>query len=142
QLVVLFDVSSSVKPRLKFEQQAAVKFFRSVLRPVDRAALFAFNHDVTIEQDFTSDTESLASAARDLKAKGGTALYDAIYLAAEKLEKGPGRHVIVIISDGSNTISRTTLETALRMAERSDAAIYGIYTATRLSSEEQGFKFI
>jgi Ca-activated chloride channel homolog len=134
-LVLLFDTSSSVKPRLKFEQQAAAKFFKDVLRPIDRAALYSFNHDVTVEQDFTSDLNALTSATRNLKAKGGTALYDAIYIAGERLEKGPGRHVIVIISDGSNTISRTTLETALRMAERADAAIYGIYTATRLDED-------
>lgn len=134
-LALLFDVSSSVKPRLKFEKDAAVKFFKSVLRPVDRAALLSFSHDITLEQDFTSDTEALARATRSLKAKGGTALYDAVFLAAEKLENGPGRHVIIIISDGANTISRTTLEAALRMTERADAVIYGIYTATRLTDE-------
>ncbi|MEW6729859.1 MAG: VWA domain-containing protein [Acidobacteriota bacterium] len=139
QLVLLFDVSSSVKPRLKFEQQAATKFFKDILRPIDRAALLSFSHDVMVEQDFTSNVEALVNATRSLKAKGGTALYDAIYLAAQRLEKGPGRHVIVIISDGANTISKTTLESALRMTERADAAIYGIYTATRLLDERDPY---
>jgi Ca-activated chloride channel homolog len=141
-LVLLFDISISVKPRLKFEQQAAAKFFKTVLRPVDQAALFSFNHDVSVEQNFTSDAEALANAARSLKAKGGTALFDAIYLAAERLEKAPGRHVIVILSDGSNTISRVTMEAALRMAERADAVIYGVYTAQRLPEEETSMRFI
>lgn len=135
RLIVLFDTSVSVKPKIKFQQQAATKFFRSVLRPVDRAALLSFNHDVRIEQDFTSDVEALLKASRSLKAKGGTALYDAIYLAAQQLEKVAGRRVIVIISDGSNVISKTTLETALRLTERADAVIYGIYTATKLDEE-------
>jgi Ca-activated chloride channel family protein len=134
-LVLLFDVSASVKPRLKFEQQAAIKFFKEVLRPVDRAALMSFNHDVTIEQDFTANIEVLTSAVRELKPKGGTALYDAIYLASQRLEKGNGRHAIVILSDGANTISRASLEKALRIAERADAVIYAIYTATRLPEE-------
>ncbi len=132
RLVVLFDTSVSVKPKIKFQQQAATKFFKSVLRPVDQAALLSFNHDVVIEKGFTSDTEALADAARSLKAKGSTALYDAIYLASQQLEKVSGRRVIVIISDGANVISRTTLDTALKMAERADAVIYAIYTATRL----------
>lgn len=131
-LIVLFDTSISVKPKLKFQQQAATKFFKSVLRPIDKAALFNFNHDVMVAQDFTADTEALANAVKSLKAKGGTALYDAIYLAGERLQKGKGRHVIVIISDGANTISKTTRDKALRMADKADAAIYGIYTATRL----------
>lgn len=135
RLIVLFDTSVSVKPKIKFQQQAATKFFKSVLRPVDRAALLSFNHDVRIEQDFTSDVEALLKASRSLKAKGGTALYDAIYLAAQQLEKVAGRRVIVIISDGSNVISKTTLETALRLTERADAVIYGIYTATKLDEE-------
>ena len=135
RLIVLFDTSVSVKPKIKFQQQAATKFFKSVLRPVDRAALLSFNHDVRIEQDFTSDIEALLKASRSLKAKGGTALYDAIYLAAQQLEKVSGRRVIVIISDGSNVISKTTLETALRLTERADAVIYGIYTATKLDEE-------
>ncbi len=135
RLIVLFDTSVSVKPKIKFQQQAATKFFKSVLRPVDRAALLSFNHDVRIEQDFTSDVEALLKASRSLKAKGGTALYDAIYLAAQQLEKVAGRRVIVVISDGSNVISKTTLETALRLTERADAVIYGIYTATKLDEE-------
>jgi Ca-activated chloride channel homolog len=136
QLTLLFDTSSSVKPRLKFEQQAAAKFFKDVLRPVDKAALYGFNHDVTVEQDFTSDINALSSAARNLKAKGGTALFDALYIAAQRLEKTPaGRRVIVVISDGANTISRTTQEIALRMVEKADAVIYGIYTATRLDED-------
>ncbi|MBK7994160.1 MAG: VWA domain-containing protein [Blastocatellia bacterium] len=135
RLIVLFDTSVSVKPKIKFQQQAATKFFKSVLRPVDRAALLSFNHDVRIEQDFTSDVEALLKASRSLKAKGGTALYDAIYLAAQQLEKVSGRRVIVVISDGSNVISKTTLETALRLTERADAVIYGIYTATKLDEE-------
>lgn len=132
RLVVLFDTSVSVKPKIKFQQQAATKFFRSVLRPVDQASLMSFNHDVMVEKGFTSDIEALANATRSLKAKGGTALYDAIYLASQQLEKIQGRRVIVIISDGANVISKTTLDNALKTAEQVDAVIYGIYTATRL----------
>lgn len=135
RLALLFDISLSVKPRLKFQQQAATKFFKAVLRPVDKAALFSFSHDVIVEQDFTSDTNQLATATKELKAKGGTALYDAIYLASERLSKGTGRRVIVILSDGVNMISRTNLETSLRMAEKADAAIYAIYTVERLPVE-------
>jgi Ca-activated chloride channel family protein len=132
RLVVLFDTSVSVKPKIKFQQQAATKFFKSVLRPVDQASLMSFNHDVMIEKPFTSDVEALADATRSLKAKGGTALYDAVFLAAQQLEKIQGRRVIVIISDGANVISKTSLDNALKMAEKVDAVIYGIYTATRI----------
>lgn len=135
RMAVLFDLSLSVKPRLKFQKEAAARFFNSVLRPTDSAALFGFNHDVTIEQDFTSDKKQLISALKGLKSSGGTALYDAVFLASERLERGSGRRVIVILSDGLNMISRTTLEAALRMAEKADVAIYAIYTVNRLPEE-------
>lgn len=135
RMAVLFDLSLSVKPRLKFQKEAAERFFNSVLRPMDSAALFGFNHDVTIEQDFTSDRKQLIAALKGLKSSGGTALYDAVFLASERLERGSGRRVIVILSDGLNMISRATLEAALRMAEKADAAIYAIYTVNRLPEE-------
>ncbi|MCS6885328.1 MAG: VWA domain-containing protein [Acidobacteriota bacterium] len=136
RMAVLIDLSLSVKPRLKFQKEAAEKFFKSVLRPTDTAALFSFNHDVTLEQDFTSDKKALISALKRLKSGGGTALYDAIYLAAQRLSRSTsGRRVMVILSDGINTVSKTTLDAALRMTERAEAVIYGIYTVNRLPEE-------
>ncbi len=130
-LALLLDISASVRNRLKFEQEAALDFFRRVLRPQDRAALYAFNHDVYLRQDLTSSLGALETAVRGLEARGATALYDAIFIAARRLEREPGRRVIIVVSDGQNTVSRVTRERVLEEVNRTDAIIFGICPVIR-----------
>lgn len=126
-IALLIDTSQSVAPKLKFEQEAAINFFHSVLRDRDRAMLIEFDSGVTMVQDFTNDPNLLAKQIRTLKAAGGTALYDAITLTCdEKLIRETGRKAIVILSDGEDLSSRGTFEEALEMAQRAEAIIYSI----------------
>jgi Ca-activated chloride channel homolog len=126
-LAFLIDTSESVAPKLKFEQEAAIAFFQSVLKDKDRALLIEFNSGVDLVQDFTNDYNRLAKQIRSLKAAGGTALYDAIYdVCDEKLIRETGRKAIIILSDGQDQSSKTTFEEAYEMALRAEAGIYGI----------------
>lgn len=127
-LVMLFDSSLSVAQKIAFERRAAAKFFERVLRPEDRAALFAVSTDVAVLQDFTGNIRSLVNATRQLKAKGATSLYDAVYLASDYLNATQGRRVIVIVSDGGDTTSNKGLLEALARAQQSDAIIFSVYT--------------
>ena len=136
RLALLLDISASVRNRLKFEQEAALDFFRRVLRPQDRAAFYAFNHDVYLRQDLTSSLSALETAVRGLEARGATALYDAIFIAARRLEREPGRRVIVVVSDGQNTVSRVTRERALEEVNRTDAIIFGICPIIRTEYDD------
>lgn len=133
-MVMLFDTSSSVAARLKFEQRAAAKFLERVMRPQDQAALFSVATEVTVLQDFTSRISSLTKAIRLLRAKGATSLYDAIYLASDYLKPASGRHIIVLVSDGGDTTSARNLKEALAAAQEADAVIYGIFTGNLLPS--------
>lgn len=133
RMVVLLDISSSVRNRLKFEQEATLRFFREVLRPGDQIAFYAFNHDVVMRQDMTGDLKQLEAATQGLKAKGGTAVYDAVYQAAQKLGRENGRRIIILVSDGSNTISRVSQAKAIDEVRRSEAVLYGIYSAAQTS---------
>ena len=92
---MLIDTSDSVAPKLKFEQEAAISFLQSVLKEKnDRALLVEFDTGVTLLQDFTGDPNKLAKEIRKLKAAGGTALYDAIYMTCdEKMIRETGRFV-------------------------------------------------
>jgi len=83
-IAFLIDTSQSVAPKLKFEQEAAISFFHSVLREKDRAALVEFDSGVTLVQDFTSDPNKMAKQIKTLRAAGGTSLYDAIYLSCDE----------------------------------------------------------
>ena len=126
-LGLLVDTSQSVAPKLKFEQDASTSFFQSVLRDKDRAMLLEFDSGVTLVQDFTNDPNKLAKQIRTLKAAGGTALYDAIYLACdEKLIRETGRKALIIISDGEDQSSRSTFEQALELALKAEATIFSI----------------
>ncbi|MBN1568485.1 MAG: VWA domain-containing protein [Acidobacteria bacterium] len=126
-LAMLIDTSDSVAPKLRFEQEAAISFFQSILREKDRAMLVEFDSGVTLLQDFTGDPNKLAREIRKLKAAGGTALYDAIYITCdEKLIRETGRKAIVILSDGDDESSDTTYEEALEMALRAESTVFAI----------------
>lgn len=127
-LVMLFDSSLSVAQKIAFERRAAAKFFERVLRPEDRAALFAVSTDVAVLQDFTGNTKSLVNATKQLKAKGATSLYDAVFLASDYLNATEGRRVIVIVSDGGDTTSNKGLLEALARAQQADAIVFSVYT--------------
>src|SRR5262249_15392921 len=113
RLVMLFDSSLSVARRIGFQRQAAARFFGRVIRPQDRAALFAVATDVEVLQGFTSNVSLLTNATKQLQAAGATSLYDGIFLAADYLKPSSGRHIIIIVSDGGDTTSNYSLLRAL-----------------------------
>ncbi len=126
-IAMLVDTSNSVGPKLKFEKEAATGFFHSILRENDRAMLVEFDSGVTLLQDFTSDPNKLAGEIAKLKAGGGTALYDAIFISCdEKLIRETGRKAIIILSDGEDESSKVNLKQAMEMALRAEATTYAI----------------
>jgi VWFA-related protein len=136
---LLLDTSNSIRPRLAFEQDAAIDFLSSVIRrEKDMAFLMTFDNEPEVIQDFTGDTSQLTSAIRKQRAGGGTALHDAIFRAAEKLSNpplapGPNpavRRVLVVISDGEDNLSDHALSDAIEAAIRAEASIYAISTNT------------
>ncbi|HXU09512.1 MAG TPA: VWA domain-containing protein, partial [Blastocatellia bacterium] len=128
RLIFLFDTSSSIRHRFDFEQRAAAQFFKNVMRPGDQAALMSVSTDATIELQFTSDVDRLVSGLAQLKPQGATALYDGMIAAAKYLRPAEGRHVMVVLSDGTDTVSTSTLAKALTEVQKSDAVIYGVHS--------------
>jgi Ca-activated chloride channel family protein len=126
-IALLIDTSSSTKPKLKFEQEAAISFVQSVLRKEDQAMLLQFDSGLTLLQDFTNDPNRLSKQIRNLQAAGGTSLYDAIYRTCdEKMFRAKGRKVMVILSDGEDEESETTIIQATEMALKSETMVYAI----------------
>ncbi len=134
RLAILVDTSNSIKDRFKFIQEAAIEFINSVVRPQqDRVAVVSFDTAAELQADLTSDVVRLENGIRALRPGGGTALYDAIYLACrDRLMQDQPRHkfrrAIVILSDGEDNQSRYTRDQALEMAQKADAVIYTIST--------------
>lgn len=147
-LALLVDISPSVEPVFEEEKRTAAGFLRSVLGKRDLALVIAFDRYVTLTQDYSEDLPSLTSAVEGLTlSKGGTSLFDAVYLASnDKLAREAGRKAIVILSDGVDTTSKYDMGKAMIAAQKSNAVIYSISNsgsprALRVMSEETGGAF-
>lgn len=128
-LALLFDNSESLQSAREFEKQAAIRFFRSVIRPIDRAAIYSVATEVDLVQPLTNSVPSLVhTIERFGKPEGATKLLDAIVEASKYLKPYPGRKVIVIVSDGEDTISDTPFDEALRRVLSADCQIYAVQT--------------
>jgi Ca-activated chloride channel homolog len=139
RIAVLLDTSNSIRPRLKFEQEAAIDFLSNVIRRgKDQAFLMTFDNEPEVIQDYTDNVDVLSRAIESQRAGGGTALRDAIYLATAKLAKAPLppppdlqiRRVMVVISDGDDNLSDHSKSETLESVERGEVAIYSISTST------------
>ena len=123
--VILLDTSGSMESRLSLGRSAAIRFLDG-LRPEDVAAVFNFDHRVEQVQDFSSGRD-LAPMAFSLRAKGMTALYDAILRGAQTLAARPEqRKAIVVLSDGMDTKSSASAGKALEAALAVNAGIYAV----------------
>ena len=130
RLAMLFDNSSSVSIARDFEIKAAIRFFERMIRPEkDLAALFSVATASRLEQPLTSDVRSLTRAVEFFPApEGATALLDGIIKAAEYLGEVQGRRVMVIVSDGDDTYSDSSLEQALRSLQVANCQVYVVKT--------------
>jgi Ca-activated chloride channel family protein len=126
EIVLAIDTSGSVHKDLGVEQYAAHHFVHSLLRPVDHLDLMEFADNVREVVFFTNNANRVDRGLNDMGKGAATALYSGVYLAAKSLEPRSGRKVLVIISDGGNTVKGTTYEMALEQALRSEVMIYPI----------------
>jgi VWFA-related protein len=140
-IALLVDTSGSIRDKLKFEEDAAIEFFYSTLqRGKDKACVISFDSGVDLIQDFTDDPEKLANKVRQIRAGGGTSLYDALFLAVTKQLAGQsGRRIVILITDGDDNSSRVSLTETLEAAQKNDVTIYSISTnsAAFFGSKEQ-----
>jgi len=138
---VLMDTSPSTAGKLKFEQESAMNFIQTVVRPRKDRVLFAtFDDQITLRQDFTDRLELLDRAVFAVKATGKqTALYDAIWqFCDEKMRSAQGRRSLVIITDGDDTYSRADINDAIDIAQRTETTIFAISTKAGLSAVVPG----
>lgn len=134
-LIMLFDTSLSIMSRLEFEKRAAARFLERLIRHQDQVALISFGTDVTLLQGFTNNVPSVISGIKQLKARGATSLYDALFLGSDFVQPAQGRHLMVVVSDGGDTTSKKNLKAALAQAQLADAIIYVIWTGSLWPSE-------
>ena len=133
RLALLVDTSGSVHNRLSFEKRAAVKFVEKMLSgESDLAFIAGFSNDTTVTQDFTREQADLGKGIDRLTNEGGTALFDAVSFACRKLAAYPDSdrvaRVLVILSDGEDNSSHSSLKQSIQAAERTAVTIYTVST--------------
>ncbi|MGH9585493.1 MAG: VWA domain-containing protein [Acidobacteriaceae bacterium] len=149
-LGVLVETSASLRGSLENERSAGGKFLDQMMTtPRVKAFLIQFGGEVDLLADVSPEKKKLDTAVGQIgtpqfhntgdaqasvKAAGST-LYDAIYLAStELMKKQPERKVLIVLSDGIDRGSKTSLFSAIEAAQRANTAVYAMY----FKGEEEG----
>src|SRR5262249_25882953 len=116
--------------KLRFERQAAAKFFHATIRPgKDQAFVMSFDTKTAMLQDYTNNVVLLSEAVQKIIPGGSTSLYDAVVEAAvRRLGQQPGRRVIILLRYGLENSSHISISTALEAAQKKNVVIYAIST--------------
>lgn len=125
-IVLDIDTSLSTRKDLPLELNSAKRFAKAILRTQDSLCLYEFSEVVTEVIPFTSNLKTIDKGIDRVHSGSATALYDALYLGSRALETRQGRKVIVVITDGGDTASRTDYKEAVRAAQEAEAIVYSI----------------
>jgi Ca-activated chloride channel family protein len=129
-IVLAIDASETVLTSERLEREAAKHFVRAILRPQDELALMDFSDQVREIVPFTSEPRQIERGLGQIQHGDETALYDAIYLASDRLASTKSdagrRRVLVLISDGGDTKKHTRYPEAVEQAQRAGAMIFSI----------------
>jgi|GEM_PF-1614329 len=123
--MLVMDVSTSMTEKLD-EAKAGARLYINQLRPVDRAGIVLFNHEVVKIQPFTSDKNVLIETIDNAKTDFGTALYDALMAAIQQTKLEVSRPRIIVYTDGRDNNSATTAEAVIDSALAYHIPIYTI----------------
>ena len=125
-IVLDIDTSLSTRKDLPLELASARRFAHAIIRPVDALSLYDFSEVVSQDVPFTADLKTIDHGIDRVHTGAATALYDAVFLGAQALETRQGRKVLVVITDGGDTVSQVNYQGALRAAQQAEAIVYSI----------------
>jgi Ca-activated chloride channel family protein len=125
-VTLAIDTSGSVHKDMAEEADAAKRFAHALLRPQDQMSLLQFATDVRMLTPFTNKLSQIDRGLGQLRGDFATALYDAIVLGSDGLGHRDGRKVLVLVSDGGDTVRSSTYAQALESALRNEVMIYSI----------------
>ena len=125
-IALAIDTSLSTRHDLPLEQASAKRFAHAILRPVDALSVFGFSETVLQATSYTADLKRIDEGIDHIRVGAATAVFDAVYLAARSLDGRQGRKVMVLITDGGDTVSKLDYKEAARAAEEAEALVYSI----------------
>lgn len=126
-LGVIVDNSGSMRLRRNKVESAALQMVKASNR-LDEVFIVNFNDDAFLDVDFTGDIKKMEEGLTRIDARGGTAMYDAISMSIDHLKAKAKRDkkVLMLITDGADTASKTSLEKLISQAHTTDAVIHSI----------------
>lgn len=123
---LVLDGSSSLSNSDVVNIQTASNGFIDLLAPNDRVAVYHFDSQVTLEQDYTTDHDAARAAVATLEDSGQTALYDAIVEAGNHSLTVGGRKALIVMTDGDDTASSASLQDAIAAAQAAGVPVFTI----------------
>jgi VWFA-related protein len=137
-LGLMVDTSMSQRRVLDAERSASFRFLEVVLRPAkDQVFLMQFDFRIFVRLPLTSNLRQLNDALAyvdtptrgqlQVQTGGGTLLYDAVVTASQDImARQQGRKALILLTDGVDTGSDSTVAEAIDAAQRADTLIYSI----------------
>ena len=124
---VVLDASGSMQSKIRTAQRAIDRFL-SMIQKDDEIFLMTFANRASLIADFTSDRASLTNALlTGVNIGGGTALYDSLYQALQKVKQGRyQKKAVLLVTDGEDTTSVTRFDKALANIREADMLVYSI----------------
>jgi Ca-activated chloride channel homolog len=125
---LIVDNSGSMRTKRAAITSAAIDLVKAS-NPQDETFVINFSDEAYLDQDFTSDVSKLQAGLAHLSLSGGTALYDTVVTAADKMEQSARRprKVLIVITDGDDNASKLTLDNAIhRVQDLQGPTIYSI----------------
>jgi Ca-activated chloride channel homolog len=124
-VVVMLDTSGSMTGSISLLKSAAEQFLLRLL-PKDKGRVGAFNDKIQFSARFTGNRDELVSELKDLDYGNGTRLWDAVSASLDELQGIEGRRVILIFTDGDDTLSKVRLGTVIERARADEVMVYSI----------------
>jgi Ca-activated chloride channel family protein len=126
-LGVIIDTSGSMQSKIRTAQRAVDRFF-SLIHNDDEIFLMTFAMRASLIADFTSHRRELTNALMTgVNVGGGTALYDSLYQALQKVKEGRyQRKAVLLVTDGEDTTSLTRFDKALEDIREAEMLVYSV----------------
>jgi Ca-activated chloride channel homolog len=127
-LGIALDTSGSMAgEKIQEAQQALDRFLYDLLDARDEIFLYRFSNFPILLQGWTSDRSLLTRALGRISANGGTAMYDTVAEAIPLTQQGQNRKkALLIVSDGRDTSSRTSIYQTKQLIRESETLVYSI----------------
>ncbi len=136
---IVLDSSGSMRSKMPTVEKA-IDLFLSHNNPENELFFIRFDDEAVLEEDFTKDVEDIRDAISNVVVRGGTALYDAVYLAVDKARRGnEPKKVVLVFTDGEDKDSFYKQKELLQKVQEMDTQVFIVAFLDKDLSDDQGF---